>query len=69
MAMKNYYDKSHMRKWLNPGGFVYLKLGHGYNIKANQGLLKKLARNLMGKVKVLERVGHTAMNTPSISFL
>ncbi|KAJ6139967.1 hypothetical protein N7471_006453 [Penicillium samsonianum] len=43
MAMKNYY-KTHVRQWFKPGDYVYLRLGHGYDIQANQGLPKKLAQ-------------------------
>lgn len=37
MAMRNYYDKTHIRKWFSPGDHVYLRLDNGYNIQANQG--------------------------------
>ncbi|KAJ5943722.1 hypothetical protein N7516_003890 [Penicillium verrucosum] len=60
MAMKNYYDKAHQRKWFSPGDYVYLRLGHGYDIQANQNLPRKLAQRFAGKFKVIERVGRLA---------
>ncbi|KAJ5203188.1 hypothetical protein N7449_005267 [Penicillium cf. viridicatum] len=59
-TMKNYYDKSYTRKWFASGDYVYLRLGHGYNIQANQGLPTKLAQKFAGKFKVLERIGRLA---------
>ncbi|KAJ5801690.1 uncharacterized protein N7518_003758 [Penicillium psychrosexuale] len=38
MAMKHYYDKTHLHKWFDVGQYVYLRLGHGYDIQANQNL-------------------------------
>ncbi|KAI3147331.1 hypothetical protein DTO046C5_10072 [Penicillium roqueforti] len=67
MAMKNYYDKSYIRKWYSPGDFVYLRLGHGYDIKANQGLPRKLAQRFVGKFKVLQRVGSLAYKLDLLS--
>jgi hypothetical protein len=60
IAMKNYYDKTHLHKWFDVGDYVYLRLGNGYDIHANQGLPRKLAQRFVGRFKVLERVGRLA---------
>lgn len=46
MAIKNYYHRSrtYIRKWFEPGDYVYLRLGHRYDIQANQDLLIVKAR-------------------------
>jgi len=60
MAMKRYYDAKHKPMHFKVGDFVYLRLGHRYDILHNKLLTTKLAQRYVRRFQVLKRIGRLA---------
>lgn len=60
MRMKHYYDRRHSPIHFEEDDMVYLKLGDGYTLPANDAIAPKLAQRYAGPYKVLKRVGRLA---------